>query len=212
MNTADFLLYILPEVAGCPSETARVALMRTADEFCRLTGCWREYQTPINLIDKVAVYDIDIPNTASCVTVLEVRSGNRILVPKTMQEINRLAPDWPTAKSQSPAYYNSPDSENAIRVYPTPDLPNEQLIVRATYTPKLASATLPDFLTTRYGPALEAGTKARLTAMRNQQWSDAAFSDRQRSVYDRLREQARIDVIHERVAGTLRVTPQRFGF
>lgn len=212
MKLDDFFEYILPEVIGCPDPTLRSAVRLAAIDFCRETLAWTEIQDPLALIDGEPNYDIDVPTGAFAYTVRDVWLGNRRLTPKTMAAMQDAMPQWATASSNEPIYYNAAIERGQIRVFPTPANSTGSLVIRTAYVPTIACTTLPDFLGQRHLDVIASGAKSRLMLIPGQPWSNP-----QQGAYYQTRFPdgviaSRIEEAHDRVPGTITVRPRAFGF
>lgn len=211
MKAEDFYKYVLPELPGVPDETLRQALMSIAGDFCVATHVWDEIADPIMLIAGVSDYDIDVPPGADIVTVKEVWGPLGELLPATMRDLQLKMPNWQTAEGTDPVYYNMVKGFGVLTVYPKPIAPTgKPITVHAVYAPKIEATTLPDTLVRDYRPAIEHGVKARLMAMPNKPWSNA-MAGSYLQLYEAAKTEARGDVLHSRVPGSIRVRPIRFG-
>jgi len=205
--------YILPDVPGAPDVTVKQALINSAIEFCTLTHVWDEIQDPLPLVDGQADYDVDSPNGGRVLTVKNVWALNRELRPVTMNELVQLIPNWQEATGSMPAYYNTPGDLGSITVYPIPVGANGATItIRAVYTPSLNAVLLPDPLINRYLEPLMSGAKARLMLTPGKGWSNPQLGAYHQQQFDDGVLKAKIDVLHDKTQGSLRVKPLRFGF
>ena len=212
MKVEDFYRYITPELPGAPSELLRQAVMLTASNFCVETQALDQLSDPIQLQPGQADYDMDPLSGCQPVTIKGVWTGNRELRPVTMSELFQLLPNWQSAKSSEPSFYNMVKGFGVLTVYPTPADPvSAQLTFHAVYAPQQTGSILPDVLFDRYFDAIAAGAKARLMIQPGQTWSNPQQAVIYNRVYDATVNQARGDVLHNRVPGSIRVRPIRFG-
>lgn len=211
MTVDDFLDFILPEVVGCPTETARVAVLRTAIDFCTRTHAWNLIQDPVPLFAGSNEYDVDKPLGSEVVTVKNVWCGPTELLPVNMHELQMRLPNWREARGSAPSFYNATGEKGTITVWPIPTAPlGDPLVIRAVYRPLMTSTSLPLILTDEYSNALEAGTKSRLFLMAKQSWSDASLGAFFDARYKELLFDGQASVFHEKVQGSVRVRPVPF--
>ena len=212
MKIEALLPYLLPDVPGVPDFTAKQALLLSAIEFCIKTHAWDEIQDPFPLIDKVSEYDIDVVQGAAVAAIKNVWAADRRLEPVTMEELVGRIPNWQAATSTLPTFYNAPADLSVLRVYPIPDLSNGALLtVRVAFTPTLASTTVPDSVINRYLEPILSGAKHRLMVAPGKGWSNAALATYHQEKFDDGVQTAKIDVLHDKVQGSVRVKPIRFG-
>lgn len=207
----SFFPYIQPDITSCPNGLVRNALVMSAIEFCKGSLAWNELQDPIVLVDSVNRYDIDIPNGAQLVGLINLWGPSRELTPKTLNEITQVLPNWQTAQGNTPIVYTQP-SPTEVMVFPIPiNSLGASLTPRAAYAPLPTASTLPDILLSRYVDAVAAGAKARLMRMSKQPWSDPASAAAFHQDFLTEIDKARIEVLHEFVQGSLSVVPRKFG-
>lgn len=211
MKIEDFYKFVSFELPGCPEELMRQAIVYTAKDFCSRTHAWNVFMDPIRLVDDVAEYELEYPYGSKPVAAMAVWIGARKLDPITSNQLADALPDWQTAKSNEPRFYNAAKLDSAITVYPTPINSTAELTMRVALEPRLDSAQLPDMLLEKYADAIASGAKARLMVMPNKQWSAPANGVAYKAAYEGAVVEARIEVIHDGVPGTIRVRPRRFG-
>lgn len=213
MQTDAFLPFLLADVPACPDVTAKQALVLAAIEFCRETQSWDEIQDPLTLVDGVNSYELDAPPGGQVNTVLQVWASNRELAPVTMGKLVELIPNWQEAKGSEAIYYLGDQDWKSIRIYPIPlDPQGQRITVRATYQPLITATSLPDYLASIYMDAILAGTKARLMSQPGRQWTNHKLAADYRAAFDAAVIQSRIDILHERVQGSITVRPRRLGY
>jgi hypothetical protein len=211
MTLDGFLPFILPEVLDCPDPTVRARLLLVAAEFCRSTLSWTEIQDPVALVNDQADYEIDKPSDAYTYTVRDVTCGNRKLTPLPRKDL--LSDGWSNVQSNEPVYFNAATERGFIRIFPTPaNVTDQTLVIRAAYVPTISATTLPDFLGQQYMDVIASGVKAHLMLMPGTSWENPALSAFYKKKFDDGVVNARIEEAHDRVPGTLRVSPRRFGF
>lgn len=204
-----FLPHILPDVAGCPAFTARLAIIEAAIEFCTKSGAWTETLALIPTTSGDYSYAPALPAGARALLITNVWAASSELTAKTMTEIARLIPDWQTAQG-TPVYFNQ-ENWTEFRVYPTPNAPGAAaLTVRAQLAPTRAATTLPDFIADRHFQGIVSGALARLMLKPAQAWSNPPLAAYHKEEFLIACGDAKVAIFHDRVQGSLRVTPRRF--
>lgn len=212
MTLTDFLVNVLPDVPACPQQLASRTLISVLDDFCRKTRCWTEFQEPIPLIADISEYELDYPLGAKALEIKSMTCNGLPLWPATISQLMDLSPSWETDTGGAPARYTSPTEYGLFRVWPTPSSVNgETLVARVSYAPKVAATSIPDDIAERYQYPLACGTKWRLMAMPNCAWSNPEMAAYFKGEYEQNALTARIEMTHERVEGTIRARPVRFG-
>lgn len=212
MKIETLLPYMLPEVPGAPDVTARQALLLSSIEFCVQTHAWSEILDPVDVEAGVNQYDIDVEQGARVATVKDVWASTYRLKPVTMDELVSVLPDWQTNTTSTPLFYTAPTDNSYINVYPTPlvDIAGA-LVIRVAYAPTLAATSLPDSVVNLYLEPILSGAKYRLMVMPERQWSNQALAGFHKTQFDDGVQRAKIDVMHDKVQGSVRVKPIRFG-
>lgn len=211
MNVTDLIPFILPETPGCPDALIKQNLVLSAIAFCVDTLAWCEIQDSLIVIDGQSELDVEVPTGARIVTVKDIWAANRRLRPVTMSQLFELIPNWQDARGSEPTYYNASTDWQTIRIFPIPLGANRaRLRMSAAYAPTLAATTLPDEIVTKYHDGIVGGAKARLMAMQGKAWSNLQGA----AVYQQQAEsqiiKAKIDILHDRVQGSLSVRPHPF--
>lgn len=213
MTPDQLLPYLLPEVPGVPDSLAKQTIMRTCNDFCWETGVWNEIQDPIAVQDNLNEYDLDTPSGAQIVTIKSIWMVNRELVPVTMERLQELIPNWQVATGSDPAYYNSATDYSTVRIYPIPLGANSaQMTIRAIYTPDQFGTFIPTFLVDKFLDEILAGCKSRLMQMPGKSWSNPALAGVNQSYYNEGVVKAKVFTAHDKVAGSVRVRPMRYGY
>lgn len=213
MTPDQLLPYLLPEVPGCPDTLAKQTIMRTCNDFCWETGVWNEIQDPIAVRDNVNEYDLETPSGAQIVTVKSIWMVNRELVPVTMERLQELIPNWQEATGSDPAYYNSATDYSTVRIYPIPLGANGAMMtIRAIYTPDQFGTFIPNFLVDKFLDEILAGAKARLMIMPEKTWSNPQLAAVNQVMYSEGITRAKVFMAHDKVAGSPRVRPVRYGY
>lgn len=211
MNVSDIVPFIAPEVPGCPEPLIKQAVVQTAIEFCTETLAWQEIQDPVALVDGGNELVIDVPRDSRIVAVKDIWASNRKLRPVTMDQLFERIPNWQTATGSEPAYYNASADWQTIRIYPSPlDSQGAKLTVRAAYAPKITATTLPDEIVTKHLDGLTGGAKARLMIMPGRSWTNAQMGGVYRAQFNDQVLKAKIDILHDRVQGSVSVRPNPF--
>jgi hypothetical protein len=213
MTPSDLLPYLLPEVPGAPEALAKQAIMRAANDFCWETGVWNEIQDPISVVDGVNEYDLDAPSGAQIVTIKSIWMVNRELVPVTMERLQEVIPNWQEAQGSDPAYYNCATDYSTVRIYPIPMGANSaKMTIRAIYTPNQFGSTLPQFLVDKFLDEILAGAKSRLMIMPGKSWTNPQLAMGNAIAFAEGVVRAKVFQAHDKVAGSVRVRPVRYGY
>lgn len=211
MKLEDFIPFVSAELPSCPSQLIINETLLKAIDFCTKTHAWTETQDATPLIDSVSDYDVDVPPGARLVTVKSVKIDGRKLDPVTEAWLESYEQSYATARAVAPVQYNAPFQRDIITVYPTPSSPTQSIVITGVYTPTITSTTIPDFIVNEYLEAFSAGVKSALMLKAGQQWSNPQQGVMYARDYEIGRNNARIEVLHDRVKSSLTVRPVRFG-
>lgn len=211
MNVSDIVPFVAAEVPGCPEVLIKQSIVQAAIEFCVETLAWQEIQDPVALVDGSNELDMDIPRDARIVTVKDIWASNRKLRPVTMDQLFERIPNWQTATGTEPVYYNASADWQTIRIFPIPlDSQGAQITMRAAYAPKLTATTLPDEIVTKHLDGLTGGAKSRLMLMPGRAWTNTQLAGVYRVQFNDQILKAKIDILHDRVQGSVSVRPHPF--
>lgn len=212
MKVEDLVKYIMPEVPGCPEPTIERALVFATDEFLRHTHALQVTSDPVDLEAGVSEYDMEAIPGGMPLTITKVWLPSLVLRPVSMEELSQLLPNWQSATSTEPRFYNMVGAFGKLKVYPTPIEPiSVQMTFQAVYTIKNTSTTIPDEIVAHYLETIAAGAKARLMMMPGVAWSNLQLADAYMQQFSLGKSNAKIDIAHSRVPGSLRVKPVAFG-
>ena len=211
MKVDDALIYLLPDMPSCPAPLLTQNLLMAAREFCRETRCWKQELDPIPLVSGQRDYDLMPDNNQAQIFLLERAELPGMQPLAVLDDTQRRPLDWMTATGM-PRRARVSDDMQALQLYPLPSgqtLPALHVTVRLI--PKLTATLLPDSVLERHLEALTNGTKARLMAMANRPWSDAAAAGYHRSLFAAAMNDAAATALTAGITGSMFVTPPRFG-
>jgi hypothetical protein len=214
MTLDDFLKYVLPEVPGCPTVTAKQAVLDAADEFLTFTGAWDEVQDAIPLLADVQEYELEAPTGARCIDLKAVYTRAGQLEGVTIRQLAVLLPNWQSAEASHPSHYTRAFDFSNIRVYPLPTAPDgETIAMHAVYTVTDRATTIPDVIVQRYREPIAAGAKARLQRMSPKvaTWADARAAKERQDEFEDGKLAARVTANHSKTTGALYVPARAFG-
>lgn len=207
-----FFPSVQPHAPNCPTPTLRNAIRESAIEFCEKSLVITVMLTPIPLVDATQSYAITPPEFMRMVEITEIFGPQLPLTPVTMRQMIELYPNWQTAQGNVPAYYMMLDSAS-VTVVPIPTNPpaDYQITPRIAVAPTMTAAVVHDDLYNRFSRAIAHGAKYRLKSMTNQPWSDPKGAVDDYAFYRNEIDDARIEVMRMRTAGSMAVAPVRFG-
>jgi len=173
-----FYPWVRPIVPGCPDPMVERALCDAAIEFCEMTQAFVE-RGKLALKAGRATYEV-ASDEGSPGMVLGVTIGEQPLAPVYLEALsNRYGEEWKN-HTGDPRYYLA-DSEDVLRVYPTPDKAASGTMTLAI-RPNRADTSWDDRLFERYGEVIADGALGRLLNQVSAPWAEpnAALQRRQR--------------------------------
>lgn len=202
---SDFYPLILPAVPGCPYMTVDLAINRAAIDLCDQGRVWEESLDAMTLIGGIDAYELDLPAGAVLVCVRNVRLDARPL---------QLITSWTdfegrAAQPGQPTHYAMRGNE--LVVYPAPHQSGGRLTLVATLKPAFNATSLPDVLLQTHMGTVAEGAKAYLKEMTGTAWFDPSGFALASQHFRKGVSLARINVEHGFAAGSLSITPRRYG-
>lgn len=210
----DLLKFVLPEVSGCPSATAKLAIIDAAKEFLTFSGVWNEIQDPVVLEEGEPNYDLEAPTGARCINLKAVYAPWASRGELQGLTSDQLPVDWQTAEGNLPYAYTRAMDFSSIRVYPIPTNVDGTSAIRmhAIYTLKDTATSMPDDIVERYRDAICDGAKARLMVKPKQTWTDLATAAYYQAMFNDKKLVAKVHAEHSKTRGNITVPPLKFGF
>jgi hypothetical protein len=212
MLVTDLVRYVAPEVLGCPSALIEREIVLATIDLCERGKAWSLTQEIGALTNGWREYSVELPTHARVARVERVFLDGKPLVPISIDDLPLVLPNWPTAQGPEPRYYNAPEDDETIVVYPIPtNPPTKTLSAKVTYAPTLAATVIDDRLASRHIEAIKQGALARLLDLPQQTWTDHVLAERRRLQFESSIQASRVDFEYDGVSGSLRVRPVPFG-
>lgn len=204
---SDFYPLILPAVPGCPYPTVDLAINRAAIELCEQGRVWEESLDAITLAAGAEAYSLDLPAHAVLVTLRNVRLDGQTLAP---------IPSWATLEGRTaqparPTHYAVRAGELVVYPPPSAEASGARITLVGTLKPTFNAASLPNVLLSEHMGTVAEGAKAFLKQMTGTAWFDPSGFVLANQQFKEGVSRARINVEHGFAAGSLSVTPRRYG-
>lgn len=207
MSHEAFYPMLLAELPGCPLPLVRSALNRSAAEFCAASLAWQEDLDPIQVATGIAEYELDLPADSQLVVIRkgELKINGRPLLP-----ISNASAVNPSVTGSPTHYFQR--GYGAVGLYPNPsDATGLLMTVRAVLKPTATASSLPAILADRYYEGVSEGAKAILKRMPGKAWSDPAGAALSYQLQKTEAAKARISNEAGFVAGSMSMTPRKYG-
>lgn len=155
VSISIWLKDILPRTPGVVRAVAKREFINCAREFYRQSGAWREVVESVFFADNDYQYTVVPENTESeVIQVTSVEVNGIPLTPKVERPLGDRYDGTPTM------WY--PTGLASIEIWPTPEMYDDEVRVRAILIPTDAAVTLPDVAYAKHYEALLDGTLGRL--------------------------------------------------
>lgn len=214
MNTEAFYSRLLPFLPGCPEPLIDQAIMDAAAEMAMATQADYSIERPIALVDGKRSYYIFGSSGVEVDLVREVYCGARELQHKTTTQLGDALPNWQTAESSEPTYYNTIGEPGTISVYPLPR--NVQagatIVAVVSWRPGMLATAIPDTLGKQYYMEIVDGAKSKLMLMPgDRKWANEKLGLLAGKKFEDGKNDAMLRALHQGAAGSLSVRARRFG-
>jgi hypothetical protein len=176
IELTEFLPEVMQYVPDVPEFVAINSLRNAAIEFCEKTRILQIDLSPTSLIIGKASYLMIVPPDLKFVDLVEAYADDRLLIPKSSEELSRIyrATDWRTVQG-SPAYITR-TSYPEVQVVPYPQIDGEQLKLRASVAPTRTATEVPQTLFEEFVEQISYGARGRLYGTPKQSYSDKSMA------------------------------------
>lgn len=146
---------ILPRTPGAVRGVAKREFINTAREFYRQSGAWREVIESTFFADDTYQYTV-LPEATNgeVIQILSVEVNGQLLTAKSERPLGDRGDGTPL--------YWFPTGPNTVEIWPTPELYDDEVRIRAILIPTDTADTLPDFSYSKHYDALLDGVLGRL--------------------------------------------------
>ena len=168
-----FLNELLQYVPDAPDPVALNAVRNAAIEFCERTRFWQADIDDLLLIKDLGTYEIDSQAGVKFVDVQFAYQGERLLVPKAAEELNRLYrwTNWQNLTGK-PVFLTRMNEREIILV-PKPEVGDQKLTVRAAFAPTRDATGVGVDVYEYFLECICDGARARLYGMPSTPYYDA---------------------------------------
>jgi len=174
----EFFSWVLPEVNGCPEITAIQAIRDSVITFCEMTRIHQADHDPINVIAKIADYDLETPvDGTRIVQVMNAWYQGSKLQPAAPDEVRDPSVynqhiGGVTVDYSTPKYFIQKDSDS-ISLLPIPDRTvTSAITMRVALVPLRNSTSCADFLFEQWVEPISAGAVAKLQVSSGKPYSN----------------------------------------
>lgn len=205
---SDLISEVLPQLAADPSDpVTEQAIKRAVIEFCRESWVWRYIPDTQDVVAGLLEYDLEPPQGADVVAVLDVQVNNVPVTSRTIEMLNQEFPGWRTT-SKTTKHFTQVDTSQ-ILLAPLPEVGiTAGLSMTLALQPKLTATSFPSWIANQYMERLADGAVGRLMLMSNKPWSDPANGADHRRRFEAAIANARNDAASALGRAPVRVTGQ----
>jgi hypothetical protein len=196
---SKFFPYVLPHAQGCTQPFAEMALLQSADEFCRKSRVLRETPEDIAIVPGRTEYEIE-PD-ANGVAIYDVDDVEISGQPLEAFEKN-------SARIPGKRFYSLKRSDGeTLLVLKKPPAQSGWLSLTLILVPKAAATGLPDSLFDDWREAIASGALARLCATPNQPFSSSELAQYHQGLFRHAVVAAAAKATLGGIKATLRTRP-----
>lgn len=166
-----FVPLVAMEVPMVPRPIHIAAIRQACMEFCKLSNAWKEWLDTLTISSTERAIEVEHPDKARIVKVLNARFNNVDMDFITPAEANEKYPGWDVDLSGDPkALFLRTRDE--LRLCPHPSVDGGALDIEAVLMPSQDAISVADFLYLDHSQAIADGTKAYLMEQANQPWTN----------------------------------------
>ena len=171
---SDLISEVLPQLAADPSDpVTEQAIKRAVIEFCRDSWVWRYIPDAADVVAGVLEYDLEPPQGADIVAVLDVQVNNVPVTPRSIEMLNVEFPGWRTTPKTTKHFTQLDTSQ--ILLAPLPEIGiTGGLAMTLALQPKRTATGFPSWISNQYMERIADGAVGRLMLMSDKPWSDAS--------------------------------------
>lgn len=180
---SDLLTEVLPNLAADPSDpVTENAIKRAVIEFCAETWIWKDLSEAIDVEAGEAYYDLEPPNGADIVVVMDAAYNGVPIEPKSLSWLDANIPGWRTTPG-TPKYFTHVDLDQVILAPVPADNLTGGLTVTLALQPSHNATGLPKWIATQHMYSMADGALARLMLMPSKPWTDLANGSDRRAQF-----------------------------
>lgn len=202
------LKYCLPELPGAPEPLVADALLTAARILCSDASVWHTTQA-VTIVEGQPDYVLTKPSAESSAWFIKSVLCDRIPIPPADE--HEAATLSGTVGQITRHQFLEPESIDFI-VMPAASEVSRATSVTVVWIPSLDATTFPSELLDRYRDCLVASAKGIVMRIPGQAWTNAALGMQYEMGASVMRNKARLDVMHGKVARSFEIARRPFGF
>ncbi|MDP2346717.1 MAG: hypothetical protein Q8N34_03215 [Gammaproteobacteria bacterium] len=182
VDVADWRERVTDEIPDAYNDLVDRHVLDTCIAFCVYTRIWHMRMTPMSSIANLPQYKLRVPANTKLAAVIELRYNGQKLDPVIDSDLDASTPNWET-RTGTPRQYTMIDQDTVRLIgIPTEALTNA-LTGSIAIKPARNATTVGEILWEDWAESITHGAKARLFAMKNEDWFDAAAARRHEDEY-----------------------------
>ena len=166
-----FERFVLPKVPGAPGPAVRDAIVKAAQEFCKLARIWQETMPAFDAIAGQSTYAIPTPNYGVAHGIEWLRYDGTVLDPIAAHDIDRDFPEWWDRTGQPECYLQLDADVVQLVVTPESNV-GGGIVLRATYMPEDFADQVPTALFTQFRETMIHGAAYYLLEDPQKPWTN----------------------------------------
>lgn len=193
----------IPEI---PSFVAQRQLLRSIREFCEETRGWRSSITLTTTANAATIsLAALIPTTTELVDVISLKKteGGAPVVPRTYVWLDENRTNWRSETGTTAMYYVL-DTNNTLRLIPTPSATGTTYYARVAVKPTLSATSLDDVLVNKFREAFIHGALGLMFMIPRKPWSDTQMAAFHTGMFNAAMVSAKAEATDEFQTGIVR--------
>lgn len=204
-NYTDMFYEVLPYAQNCPEPVALNALRNAAIDFFKKSLAWQYDLDPFAAIAGQPDYELDIPTNTALVKVTELYYLNRVVVPRSFPELDKMyTTNWRILQGTPKAYVMSDPVTVTVALMPAETVP-AAFTGRVAITPTILSTGIDSLMANKYIEGIAAGALYRLYSTPNQAYTDTNMAALKFKQFESAKGKALADIMAGQTGAPMRV-------
>jgi hypothetical protein len=192
---SSFLTEVVPYLPDVPEVVAENAVRNACIEFCEKTHLVQAEVPPIDIQALTADYVVPVPAGTKFVQVMTAYYGERLLIPKTQEELAHVFRRVNWMNLVGSPFYITKIVQTQVKLVPQPERDESDILsLRVSLAPTRTSTEVDDQLYNEWLEVIAHGAKHRLYSIPKQSFTDQTAAVQQLKLFRAGITRARIMV------------------